>query len=124
MSDDFIDLIARQAEWSDNTFGPTTREKGVIAHIRKELAEIEQDPSDIYEWIDVMILAIDGAWRQIAYSGRDGNSNHLNGMDYRKIAEILLGVYMMKCKTNRERVWPDWRNFSSDAPIEHDRSKG
>ena len=55
--------LVRQAEWSERTFGPGTRTQGVIHHIRKELREIEAAPGDLTEWIDVVLLALDGAWR-------------------------------------------------------------
>jgi len=65
-----IDYIQRQEEWSARTFGNTPRTKGITAHIRKELAEIEAAPQDVEEWVDVMILALDGAWRA-GYSARE-----------------------------------------------------
>lgn len=57
------DYIKRQGEWSGKTFGHGVRTKGITAHIRKELAEIEAAPHDVEEWVDVVILALDGAWR-------------------------------------------------------------
>lgn len=54
----------RAMEWSEKTFGPGMRTEGITAHIRKELLEIEEDPNSLEEWIDVMILAFDGAWRR------------------------------------------------------------
>lgn len=95
--------IDRQRAWSDKTFGPGERAKGVVAHIRKELAEVEADPTDIKEWVDVIILAIDGATRQ-GHLGRD-----------------LLNAYHDKMWENFTREWPDWRQFSEDEPIEHIR---
>lgn len=58
-----INYIARQRKWSEKTFGPGKRTKGLIEHIKLELKEIEQDPLDIIEWVDVIILALDGYWR-------------------------------------------------------------
>lgn len=58
-----LEHLRRQREWSEKTFGPGPRTKGILDHIRKELVEIEADPSDVKEWIDVTILALDGAWR-------------------------------------------------------------
>lgn len=55
--------LAHQREWSERTFGPGPRTLGLIDHIRKELVEIEDDPFDLGEWVDVIILAFDGAWR-------------------------------------------------------------
>jgi hypothetical protein len=58
-----VEYIGRQIEWSSRTFGPGPRTAGLLAHIRSELNEIEAEPADVTEWIDVIILAIDGAWR-------------------------------------------------------------
>lgn len=59
----FQEYVSKQQEWSARTFGDGPRTKGITAHIRKELEEVEAAPNDLEEWIDVMILALDGAWR-------------------------------------------------------------
>lgn len=93
--------IDTQRAWSEQTFGPGPRTKGVIDHIKKELKEIEEDPSDVLEWIDVIILALDGAWR--------------TGLGSQEILDALLA----KQEKNYRRVWPDWRTMSPDQAIEH-----
>lgn len=60
---DLIAYIQAQREWSKRTFGPGERTGGVTAHIAKELDEILAAPHDLSEWVDVIILALDGAWR-------------------------------------------------------------
>lgn len=55
--------VIRQWDWSLRTFGPGKRTLGIVHHIRKELDEIVAEPTDLSEWIDVMILAMDGYWR-------------------------------------------------------------
>lgn len=85
----FNDKIA----WSFKTFGPGDRYKGVVAHIRKELDEVEADPSDIEEWVDVALLAMDGAWRSAGANGR-----------------AFVDAMVAKDATNRKRSWPDWRD--------------
>lgn len=95
--------IDHQARWSEATFGPGPRTAGVIDHIRKELAEVEADPLDLREWVDVLILAIDGAWR----SGHTG-------------AEIITAVKAKQAR-NEARAWPDWRTAPTDRAIEHVR---
>ena len=89
--------------WSEKTFGPGDRTKGVIDHIRKELAEIEAAPGDLEEWIDVIILAFDGAWR--------------SGASPLQIVEALIA----KQAKNEARTWPDWRSLPTDVAIEHIR---
>jgi hypothetical protein len=60
---DLIQHLFRQRDFSLRTFGPGQRTHGVLDHIRKELAEIEAKPADLTEWVDVILLALDGAWR-------------------------------------------------------------
>ncbi len=96
-----VNHLERQIAWSLSTFGPGLRTKGVIDHIRKELTEIEANPSDIFEWVDVIILAFDGAWRA--------------GW---KPQEILQAIKDKQAK-NEKRSWPDWRTKSEDEAIEH-----
>ncbi len=102
---DLIAHLERQRAFSERTFGPGARTKGVIDHIRKELAEIEADPTDIMEWVDVIILAFDGAWRA--------------GWEPFDIADAILEKQIK----NEQRVWPDWRTADPDKAIEHDRSR-
>lgn len=101
-----LDLVAhlhRQREFSLRTFGPGARVNGVIAHIRKELIEIESAPRDLEEWIDVAMLALDGAWR----AGYEP-------------ADIALAL-ATKLTINELRTWPDWRTVAPDQAIEHVR---
>ena len=63
-----VDLLAyggKQRNWSERTFGPpkSTDTERLVAHIKKELVEIQQHPADCEEWADVIILALEGAWR-------------------------------------------------------------
>jgi len=52
-----------QIDWSNRVFGSGPRTIGIIKHIEKELQEIQASPQDLSEWIDVVILALDGYWR-------------------------------------------------------------
>ena len=56
---DLASHLERQRAFSLKTFGPGARTAGVIDHIRKELREIEADPTDIEEWI-VLCTAVLG----------------------------------------------------------------
>ena len=93
--------LANQREWSGNTFGPGTRLLGVLDHIRKELQEIQASPGDVEEWVDVIILAFDGAWRA--------------GWEPQQIIDAIKA----KQARNEARTWPDWRTSSPDHAIEH-----
>jgi hypothetical protein len=96
-------LLERQKAWSEHTFGPGDRTKGVCAHLRKEVDEAEADPRAAGEWADIIILAMDGAWRC--------------GITGAQLAEAVKA----KQDKNARRLWPDWRTASPDAPIEHVR---
>jgi hypothetical protein len=93
----------RQRDWSLHTFGPGARTAGVLDHIRKELKEIEAEPTSLEEWIDVAILAFDGAWR----------AGHT--------PEKIAAAWLAKQGKNESRKWPDWRTVSPDQAIEHVR---
>ena len=97
-----VDHLLRQRLWSEKTFGPGYR-GGVIDHIRKELVEIEAAPTDLMEWIDVVILALDGAWRA--------------GHSPAAIIEALVA----KQTKNEKRQWPDRRTLPTGVAIEHKR---
>ncbi len=100
---DLITLLDRQRTFSARTFGPGLRTKGISDHIRKELDEIAKAPRDLEEWVDVIILGIDGAWRTGASS------------------EEIAAAIAAKITKNENRKWPDWRTVGEDKPIEHVR---
>lgn len=95
--------LDNQREWSRRTFGPGPRTLGIIDHIRKELVEIQRSPDDLSEWVDVVILALDGAWR----------SKH-------EPREIIAAIKAKQAK-NEGREWPDWRTADPARAIEHVR---
>ena len=102
---DFRAHLQRQREFSERTFGPGTRTQGIIDHITKELREIEADETDISEWIDVTILALDGAWRA-GYA-----------------PEAIIAALVAKQAKNEARAWPDWRTVPEGKAIEHVRGE-
>ena len=101
------EYINRQIRFSARAFGPGSRNGGVTDHIIKELTtEVlegtpEEDPS---EWIDVIMLAIDGAWR--------------SGLT----AQQIIGGLQDKLAVNESRTWPNWRTAEPGKAIEHDRT--
>jgi hypothetical protein len=60
---DLIEYITKQISWSGSTFGKGRRTEGILKHIAKESEEIRENPLDLIEWVDIITLAIDGAWR-------------------------------------------------------------
>lgn len=94
--------LARQLHWSLQTFGPGERTVGIVDHIFKELTEVEDtDGQDLMEWIDVIILACDGAMRA--------------GFTPQQVADAL----DEKQTINENRRWPNWRTAEPGKVIEH-----
>lgn len=101
---EFYDLVShlyRQREFSLETFGPGERVNGVLDHMKKEMREVREDPGDLEEWIDLTLLALDGAYRQ-GYS-----------------PEQVAAALDAKLTENENRDWPDWREQDRDTAIEH-----
>lgn len=96
--------IDGQRAFSEATFGPGRRTDGVVDHIRKELLEVLEDPDDLKEWVDVVILAFDGAWRTGASS------------------QDIIDAIKAKQQRNEQRSWPDWRTAEPGKAIEHVRA--
>lgn len=100
----FSDYIYAQRRWSEQAFGPIDagdRTPGILKHLRKEIGEVAAAPKDVLEWVDIIILALDGAWR--------------NGYS----AEFIIAALEEKQRINMHRKWPDWTTVASDQPIEH-----
>ncbi len=108
-TEDAIDVahLARQRAWSRTTFGPGDRLSGVIDHIGRELDEVADAAAEgvdtLPEWVDVIILALDGAWR--------------SGAEPHQIIEAIKS----KQARNEARTWPDWRTADPTRAIEHVR---
>jgi hypothetical protein len=94
-------FLARQIAWSKRTFGPGRRTLGILKHIEKEIAEAKANPEDLTEWIDIIILAIDGYWR---HGGTP---------------ETIMPDLTAKAETNYRRTYP--MPTSEDEPSEHIR---
>lgn len=104
--------LIRQMAFSHATFGPGRRTNGVVDHIRKELKEVLDADGDSYEWVDVVILALDGLTRQLAYSGEHRANPDL-------VAENAVAMILGKQARNEARSWPDWRTADREKAIEH-----
>lgn len=108
--------LLRQMAFSHATFGPGVRTEGVVDHIRKELVEVEEANGASDEWVDVVILALDGLTRQLAYCNGQRN-------DPARVAETVCAMIVGKQTRNEMRTWPDWRTARKDKAIEHVRSE-
>jgi hypothetical protein len=102
-NDSLISILERQIDFSLRTFGPPNDNTlGILDHIHKECREVYlMNGRDIFEWIDILILAIEGAWRA--------------GFTPKQIVNCLIG----KIKINENRKWPDYRTAEPGRAIEH-----
>ena len=100
----FRDWIVDHHQWAGKTFGPGLRTAGITKHIQKELKEIESDPRDYLEWLDVMILALNGAMR------------------ITENPDLVIEGLVKKLAINKNRIWPDWQTLTDGDPIEHVRT--
>ena len=97
-----VEFLNAQIEWSKITFGDSGEYLGICGHIEKELDEVRNNPNDLMEWIDIVILALDGAWRA--------------GFSANEIKEALFE----KQQVNFNRVWGT--NIDPSTPNEHTKS--
>lgn len=101
------DYLRRHIEWGHAMFGSPADGRGPLGpldHIKKEIVEIEEDPTDLKEWIDLIILGIDGFLRA---GGK---------------LTMLLPMLFEKQAKNALRNWPDWRKADPNKAIEHIRT--
>lgn len=103
----FRDYVNRHFSWSFRTFGPSANTESICTHIEHELEEIRKNPKDLEEWIDVIILGLDGALR-------------CQGIG-KVVADDIRDALECKLNKNKARTWiiPE----DPTQPIEHDRSK-
>lgn len=104
--------LIRQMVFSKATFGPGPRTKGVIDHIKKELIEVELSNGSPTEWVDVVILALDGLTRSIW-------SQRTHTMYANEAAQMACNHIERKQCRNELRDWPDWRTADPEKAIEH-----
>ena len=94
-------FMVDQIKWSSRTFGPSPRTEGILKHIAKELEEVRADPWDLSEWLDIVILGLDGYWR---HGG---------------LARTIMRDLNAKAAINRGRTYAV--PASDDEPCEHIR---
>lgn len=98
------ELIDDLYQWNTQAFGPGRRTSGIIDHIRQELDEINKSPGDPEEWVDVLLLALNGLQR-LDLSGH----------------QIIQHIFA-KIAKNARRQWPDWQTRDPEKAINHDRN--
>ena len=102
------EYMSHASVWSYQTFGPGPRTLGVVAHIRKDIAEIEDELEDLSEWADLVILALDGCWR--AMINWDDPSDGPGSRQWHDVEDDILDLLF--CQTD-ERDTSNWPDFES-----------
>jgi hypothetical protein len=104
--EDLIEYLDRHKLWSMDALGLGPHTAALIEHITTELNEIRADPLDLEEWIDIIILAIDGAWR----------AGHTSA--------AIQDALFAKQRKNIARRWPDPATHPPDRHFQHLRDEG
>lgn len=94
-------LLNEFRKWNLKTFGPGNRTSGTIDHIKRELIEIEENPFDIYEWFDIIMLSINGAIRH-GHSSQD-----------------IINAFHKKFEINKNRKWKNFEDVPEGEAITH-----
>lgn len=89
-----------RSKWSEETFGPRTSRGaiGPLKHLKKEVEEMLENPTDLEEFADGLFLLTDAAFRA--------------GFTYREFMDML----WYKLEKNKKRVWGP---PSADGVVEH-----
>ena len=97
---DLRQLWDAQRDFSERAF-PGVTPLAVLRHIESEVREAIEDPDDIREWADMLLLVIDGVRRQ--------------GFEL----EDLIRAAFVKLDVNEGREWPVLAD--KNLPVEHKR---
>lgn len=110
--------LMRQMAFSKATYGPGVRTNAVLDHITKEIEEVRESGGSPEEWVDLVILSLDGLTRQLSFVNR-GKERISQTM---QIAHTACNMIVDKQDKNENRTWPDWRTADPEKAIEHDRT--
>jgi hypothetical protein len=109
-----VSVLASQITWSAKTFGTEARKEGLLRHIERECNEVRTAESggsnELSEWIDIVMLALDGAWRR-EWSSTFYTTNEA-------VAEEVVTALLAKMAVNQAREWPA-PGVPEDQPVEH-----
>ncbi len=95
--DEFNFFQEQQGEWAAETFKNQTVD-GKLAHLIKEVGELRDDPTDILEFADCLMLLLDAA--------------RLQGIT---ATDILINAWY-KLGINKQR---EWGQPNADGSVEH-----
>lgn len=97
---DLVTHLRRQRAWSLETFGPGALT--VIMRLNKRIGSVLTNPADLMEWVDVALLAFDGAMR----AGHE--------------PEAIAAALAEQQRAHETSCQPDWRTEPEGEAIEHE----
>ena len=103
LENNFLYLMEALCDISLRKFGSEQKTEGTLTHLEKEIQEVREDPDNLIEWADCIILAIDGALRR----GHEPKE--------------LLNAIWAKLQIIDNRMYPDARD--NNESIEHIKGK-
>ena len=89
-------LFKEHIKWSQQTFGKKKTYKACFAHMEREIDECRENPKDIEEYADILLLLFDAFYRGTG-----------KGFD------ALVNAVSKKIKKNKNRKW----NVSKDPNV-------
>lgn len=99
-------FLSEKWEHSQRVFGPQTT-TGVLNHVRSEVEEIQEEPTDITEWVDLILLGMDGAMRSCP--------------DPKTAPQEVVRAIRDKFEVVKKRQYPDWRTLAPDEASYHEK---
>ena len=137
MTNEFQAYLARQSAVGREKFGPGERRNGVREHILQEFDEIDKAETQqevAMEWVDVVILAMDGLLRATREMLRETMTELGEGPNVDKagqlvafsgeptndcVAGVTLSLITAKQAKNELRDFGDYRAVSEDDLMNH-----
>jgi hypothetical protein len=108
---DFKHYLIRKIQWSIKTFGQGKRTNGVLQHISREIEEVKGSNGSAKEWVDLVILSLDGLCRELVYNKP--------GMSEVAASNAAITLLMEKQLENEAREWPPVDEANQDVAIAH-----
>lgn len=107
-----LKLLQEQRQFSVSAFGPEPRLAGVLDHLKKELAEVQEATGDVTEWADCFLLCVDGSMRAggdpshiDAYMSHGVMPEESKGQDGWKFHDITSDLVVLEAHINQWRRW-------------------
>lgn len=107
-----LKLLQEQRQFSVATFGPEPRLAGVLDHLEKELAEVQEATGDVMEWADCFLLCIDGSIRAggdpsniVAYMAHRVDLYEAKHQGVWSFHDITSDLLVLRAHTNQWQRW-------------------